>query len=754
MASVSVSHNPFRTPAATPNTTGIAPQQYAPPTSPPPSTSPSTPANNSQQQQQYAPPPQPPPLTDVADPIGLSEDAPPAYTTRADVYQGESTLEYGPTRPFQPQTVPPLPHQQHPQQQQQHAGWVPQTQTQQPSLWSQIAAQLTGASTSSSSASGFPPSHWSSAYPGRQQQHPHPPPPHPPPNSSFPPPQQQYPYPSQAPPPSTTSSSHISEFARDFYGTTSVPPGAFSDVSGMRGAGSGMGTGYPPPPPRHPSQSQSQYQAPSGGPPSSSGFDGGDGRNGEREGAGAGAPPDDGRPTTTPTAGHPLLLNGNMLVYPKGHECYKCNNTGYKNNDPLRPCHRCWDRYARPYAGAVTYAPSSSSTTTGRSSATNTTFQRPLPHLNGYRPSHPQSHSHSSSAPTFSSGYPGSSSSFAPPPPSNSHLYPPPNLYPPPPVGTVLRPGDPRLGGAPCWRCGGRGTVSGRGFLDRMVEVLDGERVGCASSVERGGDRVGEGEEWEMEALVRGRGEEGWGGLERGEAVDTRTGAPPCLHVWILDKSQSKYPPSFSSSNTYAPPRPPRGIPPLLICAPNVYPPFARRIPTVLFASASTLLLHLILFSREYPPSSHPLVSSHSSFCSRRILAVDSSSSLHPVPSVPCFRRERTYPPFSDEDVPPPEELPSFHPFLSSSFVRRLSTYSSPPFVRRSRIHIIPTRTRTLRPTPSSEREHPPTAEERDGRAWGGGGADNVVERRGMRETQDATEEWVTEEGGGRSGST
>ncbi|KAK6993182.1 hypothetical protein R3P38DRAFT_3426041 [Favolaschia claudopus] len=173
-------------------------------------------------------------------------------TTRADVYQGESTLEYGPTRPFQPQTVPPLPHQQHPPlQQQQHAGWVPLTQQQQPSLWSQIAAQFTGASTSSSSASGFPPNHWSSAYPGRQhQQHP----PHPPLNSSFPPPQQQYPPPQQPPPsPTSSSSSHISEFARDFYGTTSVPPGAFSDVSGMRGTGTvpgGAGAGYPPPPPR------------------------------------------------------------------------------------------------------------------------------------------------------------------------------------------------------------------------------------------------------------------------------------------------------------------------------------------------------------------------------------------------------------------------------------------------------------------------------------------------------------------------
>lgn len=34
--------------------------------------------------------------------------------------------------------------------------------------------------------------------------------------------------------------------------------------------------------------------------------------------------PDDGRPTTTPTPGRPLLRGGKLLVYPNGFECSKC----------------------------------------------------------------------------------------------------------------------------------------------------------------------------------------------------------------------------------------------------------------------------------------------------------------------------------------------------------------------------------------------------------------------------------------------
>ncbi|KAK7024700.1 hypothetical protein R3P38DRAFT_1049959 [Favolaschia claudopus] len=266
---------------------------------------------------------------------------------------------------------------------QQQAGWVPQTQTQQPSLWSQLAAQFTGASTSSSASPrrrrgsrriiGLQPIpadnnsilHTLLLPTNNNNKH----------NSNT----LLHPKPLL---PRRRQSSHISEFARDFYATTNVPSGAFSDVSRMRGTGTvpgdaGASARYPsPPPPRHPTQSQQ------GGP----GEGGGGGGNGGAEGGII--TPDDRRPTTNPTAGHPLLLNGNMLVHPKHHECHKCNNTGSKNADSLRPCYRCSDRYARPYAGAVTYAPSSrgSSMTTTTASANHsfaTTFHKPLSHLNG-----------------------------------------------------------------------------------------------------------------------------------------------------------------------------------------------------------------------------------------------------------------------------------------------------------------------------------------------------------------------------------
>ncbi|KAF7355920.1 hypothetical protein MVEN_00921000 [Mycena venus] len=377
-----VSHNPFRTPAVSPNPTGFAPnnstqQHYAPPSNSPPNQQRAPPSNSS------APPP---------DPTGLTEEAPPAYTTRPDVYQGESTLEYGPSRPFQ-QAPPPL-HQLSPPAQ--NAGWAPPQQQQQPapSLWQQLTGQITGTSTTQ-----FPPTHWSSAYPGRQQQQQ----------------QQQYaPQPQQFGPPPAAATA-----------TTSGTPTTDDTRLGVCArllrhyhypAGISRPRALPPPNARTPS-------------PTGTGA-------GRGTGAGAGLP-DDGRPTSTPVPGHPLLLNGNMLVYPPYHECHKCNNTGFKHGDPSRPCHKCWNRYARPYAGALAYAPGSPSSSpssfpSSRAHAhAHTTFQRPLPRL------------------------------------SNTYLAPPalpprPASYPPPPSApaTVYAPGDARMGGAPCWRCAGRGTLS------------------------------------------------------------------------------------------------------------------------------------------------------------------------------------------------------------------------------------------------------------------------------------------------------
>ncbi|KAF7369856.1 hypothetical protein MSAN_00614600 [Mycena sanguinolenta] len=357
MASLS-SHNPFRTPTVSPSPTGqsstqqyappsgppprhpqqqqFAPpstprppqQQYAPPPNPPPSNSSSSPPRTAQQQ--YAPPLNPPPSnpsppTLSPDPTGLTDDdeLPPAYTTRPDVYSGESTLEYGPARPFQPVHQPaPRPPQ-------------PQAQPQSPiqSLWQQLTGQFTGSNTTQ-----FPPAHWS-AYPGgQQQQRQYAPPPNPPAN------------PQQQPQPPTT---HLSEFARDFYATTTVPPGAFSDVSGARN-NSSSDPGYPPPQPYHappgaPPRTPSPARSPGGLPR----------RRPPHEHARPGPPPTPQRQHAhlpavprVPQVCVPLSL---VPSFPLSFAI--CNNTGYKRGDPSRPCHRCWTRYARPYVAASSAFP-------------------------------------------------------------------------------------------------------------------------------------------------------------------------------------------------------------------------------------------------------------------------------------------------------------------------------------------------------------------------------------------------------------
>ena len=44
----------------------------------------------------------------------------------------------------------------------------------------------------------------------------------------------------------------------------------------------------------------------------------------------------------------------------------------------------------------------------------------------------------------------------------------------PPPGATVLSPGDPRIGGLLCWRCGGRGTISFLIFDEEACSVCGG----------------------------------------------------------------------------------------------------------------------------------------------------------------------------------------------------------------------------------------------------------------------------------------
>ena len=49
-------------------------------------------------------------------------------------------------------------------------------------------------------------------------------------------------------------------------------------------------------------------------------------------------------------------------------------NPGYKNYDPSHPCSRCWEKYATPFSGPITYA----SWSTDGQSGSSPSFQRPL----------------------------------------------------------------------------------------------------------------------------------------------------------------------------------------------------------------------------------------------------------------------------------------------------------------------------------------------------------------------------------------
>ena len=186
-------------------------------------------------------------------------------------------------------------------------------------------------------------------------------------------------------------------------------------------------------------------------------------------------------------------------------------NTGYRNYDPSHPCARCWDKYAKPYTGAITYAPW---TVDGQASSSSSTFQRPLPVFRApqaalHQPSASWSGPLSTNAGLSRSAttsrvsqnnaaYPGASARVVPIAggvlPMSSYLdrlggvggrtvFPPPS-WPPPGGGSALPPssgnavvyppGDPRIGGRLCWRCGGRGKTSFLIFDEEMCSICGG----------------------------------------------------------------------------------------------------------------------------------------------------------------------------------------------------------------------------------------------------------------------------------------
>ncbi|KAL0564921.1 hypothetical protein V5O48_017117, partial [Marasmius crinis-equi] len=181
----------------------------------------------------------------------LPEEDPPAYTPGPDLHQGEATVEYGPSRPFQP--PPPRPSQP-PVQSPQHTGWStvqnhvrPNHHAPPPSLLQQITGSLVdrlnnvsvgGSSYNHNRYQGFPGQPAGPQLPpGTWRPPPGPPPGHvQPQNTGAPPPSSQY-QPPPHPPPSS------SDFARDFY---EAGPGP--EASGeVNAAGSTAPGTYAPP---------------------------------------------------------------------------------------------------------------------------------------------------------------------------------------------------------------------------------------------------------------------------------------------------------------------------------------------------------------------------------------------------------------------------------------------------------------------------------------------------------------------------
>jgi hypothetical protein len=200
------SHNPFRTPAASPNPTGNPESSEVSSAAANPPALPARPPSESAANTTTDP---------AVDSTGLAEELPPAYTPAADTRHGEATIEYGPRRPYQqpPSQLPPhvRPN---------HTGPMS-------TLWSQLTGQ-TPVPTGSSRWSG---------YPGHQPFRP-------------------------GPSHATQSSSHLqvpihpspatSEFARDFYTAGYQPDLAHSAPASPR-------TYSPPPGPPPTSSSSSNH---------------------------------------------------------------------------------------------------------------------------------------------------------------------------------------------------------------------------------------------------------------------------------------------------------------------------------------------------------------------------------------------------------------------------------------------------------------------------------------------------------------
>ena len=246
-------------------------------------------------------------------------EEPPPYTPSASTTSGETTVEVGPTRPFQPAQPTPNPSRNAASQvpqgrivsspsipssaslplQRRPASAVQQLSNSFNDMVNHLGSLSMNSSSNWRAASTGPSNTWST-YPGQNPRAPPPPPPSNPtprsPNGLVPPPHHPrsslHPPP---PPPPTTSTQSLpsmtshSDFARDFYA-----------------AGSGSGENL---------VTDTAFAPPAGPPPPST-----------RQTPTSPTVPNDGRPTSRPHPGHPLLKDGNLLVYTKGYECKKCSS--------------------------------------------------------------------------------------------------------------------------------------------------------------------------------------------------------------------------------------------------------------------------------------------------------------------------------------------------------------------------------------------------------------------------------------------
>ena len=137
-------------------------------------------------------------------------------------------------------------------------------------------------------------------------------------------------------------------------------------------------------------------------------------------------------------------------------------NVGYKGANPQKPCRRCWNRYAKPFTGPLAYSFPANAAPSSLASH----FQRPLPSSFS---------SAVSPTPAASSSSPPSPSSFRGAPWSGGNRFqnPPIGYAPPVSAPVTYMAGDPRIGGALCRRCGGKGNIDIL-FFEELCPVCSG----------------------------------------------------------------------------------------------------------------------------------------------------------------------------------------------------------------------------------------------------------------------------------------